>query len=108
MGGLGSALIYRHRVAATQGRGADNPPRLTHKDDAMTTLSSFDTQIQIDEAPDCPYCQEPLGGHTVNGLHEHCNAAFSRELDDAYPESDPVDVDADELWAINEQLARLG
>ena len=30
--------------------------------------------------PDCPYCEKPLDGPTVNGLHAHCNEALHEEF----------------------------
>ena len=30
--------------------------------------------------PDCPYCEQPLDGPTVNGLHEHCNNRLQEEF----------------------------
>ena len=31
--------------------------------------------------PDCPYCDQPLDGPMVNGLHEGCNEELQVELD---------------------------
>ncbi len=38
----------------------------------------------IDEetcVPLCPYCEKPLEGPIVNGLHEACNEKLQAELD---------------------------
>ena len=30
--------------------------------------------------PDCPYCERPIDGLTVNGLHAKCNEELSQEM----------------------------
>jgi hypothetical protein len=30
--------------------------------------------------PLCPWCEEPLDGPCVNGLHSMCNEAYNKEL----------------------------
>lgn len=66
-------------------------------------LTSFDTQVHVEETtPDCPYCELPLYGHTRNGLHSHCEAAFSKELDEAFPDPKtrcvlPIPADAEPI-----------
>ena len=43
---------------------------------------------QADEplVPLCPYCDEPLDGETVNGLHLDCNRELNQEMEAAWPE----------------------
>jgi len=40
--------------------------------------------------PDCPYCDKPATGKTVNYggslMHEHCYDAFGREMASAFPD----------------------
>ena len=31
-------------------------------------------------APDCPFCEQPLDGPIVNGLHDNCNGQLLEEL----------------------------
>lgn len=48
----------------------------------------FDVQIQIDEAPNCQYCGEPLDGLTQFDMHLACHAQLVREWDEILPELD--------------------
>lgn len=32
----------------------------------------------------CPYCDEPLDGETVNGLHLDCNREVNQEMEQAF------------------------
>jgi hypothetical protein len=48
-------------------------------------MTSFDTNAQIEEfIPLCPFCEEPLSGKTINGLHAACDEEFAEELEEAY------------------------
>ena len=35
--------------------------------------------------PPCPYCDEELDGHTINGLHDRCDEAFHEDMEEAFP-----------------------
>lgn len=61
-------------------------------------MSSFDTQVQIEETIQlCSFCEEPLAGATRNGLHVECDEAFAEELDvDLFEEIDYEEPEEEE------------
>lgn len=67
--------------------------------------NSFDTHVHCDELiPACPFCDEPLDGEIIDGLHAECNRKFGEELQEAFP--DPDDVwfeDLDEFLPIGDE-----
>lgn len=56
----------------------------THKEGAMLDAMIHDGHAQ----GICPYCDQPLDGNTINGLHAACNERYSAELNQAFPEDD--------------------
>ncbi len=38
----------------------------------------------------CPYCEEPLDGEVINGLHLDCNREKNQEMEAAYRHLDDI------------------
>jgi hypothetical protein len=36
--------------------------------------------LQSNEVPNCPFCDEPLDGIIVNGLHKRCSDELHKEM----------------------------
>lgn len=38
--------------------------------------------LQPNEVPNCPFCDEPLDGPIINGLHKRCSEELQREMNE--------------------------
>lgn len=38
--------------------------------------------LQPNESPNCPFCDEPLDGVIINGLHKRCSEELQKEMEE--------------------------